>query len=207
MEEWPPPPPPSPQMIEKKMSNYQTAQQEEDLAICSNKRGITLLSVAGKVVYVFNQLKDTIDTKWRENQASIRPGRFCADQVISLRQIIEKCLVFQTPININCIESIVYIVSPCNVHRNCEDNEKNDMKSSSVVYSLVVVKTEITAGVKVSSYPQFQASPHKTDTGLRLPPRLFEPVWGYPFQIFIFIIFVFYSYSYCKVILYHIWFH
>ena len=77
-----------------------------DLTICSNNRGITLLSVAGKVFcsFILNRFKGAIDKKLRENQAGFRPGRSCTDQIFALRQIIEKCLEFHTPIKINFID-------------------------------------------------------------------------------------------------------
>ena len=48
-----------------------------DLSHCSNNRGITLLSVAGKIFFAVMMLRirDTLDTRLRENQAGFRRGR------------------------------------------------------------------------------------------------------------------------------------
>ena len=63
---------------------------------CNNSRGISLLSVPGKVFtrVMLNRLKDTVDETLRENQCGFRKGRGCSDQIFLMRQLIEKKLEF-----------------------------------------------------------------------------------------------------------------
>ena len=59
---------------------------------CSNYRGISLLSVPGKLFMrvLLNRVKPVIATKLREEQAGFRAGRSTVDQIFSIRRIIEK---------------------------------------------------------------------------------------------------------------------
>lgn len=77
-----------------------------DRTYCSNNRGITLLSIAGKVFckVVLNRIKDMVDANMRENQAGFRKQRSCQDQLFSLRQIIEKCEEYQIPCAIHFVD-------------------------------------------------------------------------------------------------------
>ena len=88
-----------------------------DLTICSNNRGITLLSVAGKVFcsVILYRLRDAVDKTLREQQAGFRAGRSCTDQCFSLRQVIEKCLDKQIPLKLNFVDFKAAFDS---VHRN-----------------------------------------------------------------------------------------
>jgi len=63
-----------------------------NLADCNNWRGITLLSVPGKVLatVILNRLKAALEKDLRAEQAGFRQGRSCCDQIFTLRQIIEK---------------------------------------------------------------------------------------------------------------------
>ena len=76
------------------------------LSNCNNWRGITLLSIPGKVfcAVLLNRLKDHIDIKLREEQAGFRQGRSCCEQIFTLRNIIEQCLEFRSPLFINYID-------------------------------------------------------------------------------------------------------
>ena len=61
---------------------------------CSNYRGITLLSIAGKVLarIMLNKLIPTIaEENAPENQCGFRANRGTTDMVFVLRQIQEKC--------------------------------------------------------------------------------------------------------------------
>ena len=80
--------------------------QKADLSECSNWRGITLLSVPGKVFSkaLLNHMQDAVDQLLRQQQACLRPGRSCADQIFSLRQIIEKVTEGQRPVIVNFID-------------------------------------------------------------------------------------------------------
>ena len=63
-----------------------------DLTNCNNWRGIMLLSVTYKVLsrVVLNRLTTTVDPLLRKEQAGFRKGRGCADQIFTLRQIVEQ---------------------------------------------------------------------------------------------------------------------
>src|SRR6218665_2845393 len=77
-----------------------------DIRECSNWRGITLLSTPGKIMatVILNRMRDAIDEKLRQEQAGFRPGRSCCEQIFTLRQIIEKTLMWQTPVVINFVD-------------------------------------------------------------------------------------------------------
>ena len=68
---------------------------------CSNHRGISLLSVPGKVFasVILNRCKDSVDRVLREEQCGFRKSRGCADQLFALLQIIEKSMAFQLDIS------------------------------------------------------------------------------------------------------------
>ena len=63
-----------------------------DLSDCGNWRGITLLSVPGKVFsrVLLNRMQDAVDRLLRQQQAGFRRGRSCTDQIFTftLRQIM-----------------------------------------------------------------------------------------------------------------------
>ena len=65
-----------------------------DLRDCNNWRGITLLSIPGKVMatVILNRMRSAVDGRLRQEQAGFRPGRSCCEQIFTLRQIIEKAL-------------------------------------------------------------------------------------------------------------------
>ncbi|CAC5404203.1 unnamed protein product [Mytilus coruscus] len=69
-----------------------------NLSICDNYRGIMLLSVPGKVLnrVMLNRLKNAIDEKLRDNQAGFRQNRSCADQIATLRIILEQSQEFSS---------------------------------------------------------------------------------------------------------------
>ena len=77
-----------------------------NLSNCDNWRGITLLSVPGKVfsAILLNRLKAAIDGKLREEQAGFRSNRSCTEQIFVLRTVIEQCLEFQKSLIINFID-------------------------------------------------------------------------------------------------------
>ena len=74
-----------------------------DLRDCSNYRGIMLLSVPGKVLnrILLERMKEAVDTKLRDQQAGFRKNRSCADQIASLRIIVEQSLEWNTPLYVN----------------------------------------------------------------------------------------------------------
>ncbi|VDO61815.1 unnamed protein product, partial [Schistosoma curassoni] len=60
-----------------------------DLSKCENYRGITLLSVPGKVFdrVLMNRMKDAVDSQLRDQQAGFRKDRSCTDRIATLRII------------------------------------------------------------------------------------------------------------------------
>ena len=77
-----------------------------DLSICDNWRGIMLLSIPSKVLskVLLSRIDEKLDLKFREEQAGFRKGRGCIDQIFTLRNIIETCAEWNTPIHINFID-------------------------------------------------------------------------------------------------------
>ena len=64
------------------------------------------LSVPGKVLnrVLLERMKDAVDLTLRDNQAGFRKNRSCADQIASLRIIIEQSLEWNSPLYINFID-------------------------------------------------------------------------------------------------------
>ena len=77
-----------------------------DLTDPNNWRGVTLLSVPGKVfvLILLNRLKSTVDAKMREEQAGFRPGRSCTEQILAIRRIVEKTKEYQQEVHFNFID-------------------------------------------------------------------------------------------------------
>ena len=65
-----------------------------DVHECSNFRGISLLSVVGKVYgrVLINRIRDKTENVVAEVQGGLRRGRGCTDQIFIVRQICEKYL-------------------------------------------------------------------------------------------------------------------
>ena len=76
-----------------------------DTSDCNNWRGITLLSVPGKIfcTIMVIRLRDAVDTVLRNKQAGFRRRRSCREQIFTLRNIIEQCLEFRKPLFLNFI--------------------------------------------------------------------------------------------------------
>ena len=77
-----------------------------DLSNCANYRGITLLSVPGKVFsrILLNRMKDAVDTKLRDQQAGFRKDHSCTDQIATLRIILEKSQEWNSSLYINFLD-------------------------------------------------------------------------------------------------------
>jgi hypothetical protein len=75
---------------------------------CNNYRGIILLSNSGKVLnrILLGRLKKAGDTKLRDQQADFRRNRSCADQIASLRIIIEQSAEWKSPLYVNSIDYV-----------------------------------------------------------------------------------------------------
>ena len=77
-----------------------------NLSDCDNWRGVALLSIPGKVYcqMILNRMRNVVDTQLREEQAGFRPKRSCAEQIFTLRRIIEKCQEYQVPLAVSFID-------------------------------------------------------------------------------------------------------
>ncbi|CAH8612386.1 unnamed protein product [Schistosoma rodhaini] len=76
-----------------------------DLSKCDNYRGITLLSIPGKVNRVLlNRMKDSVDAQLRDQQAGFRKDRSCTDQIATLRIIVEQSIEWNSSLYINFID-------------------------------------------------------------------------------------------------------
>ena len=65
-----------------------------------------LLSTLGKVLngVLLERLREAVDPKLRDQQAGFRRNRSCADQIASLRIIVEQPLEWNSPLYINFID-------------------------------------------------------------------------------------------------------
>lgn len=70
------------------------------LSLCNNYRGTMLLSVPGKILnrIILQHLKTAVDAELRDNQAGFRQNRSCADQIATLRIILEQPQEFKSPL-------------------------------------------------------------------------------------------------------------
>ncbi|VDP61197.1 unnamed protein product [Schistosoma curassoni] len=77
-----------------------------DLSNCNNYRGITLLSISGKVFnrVLLNRMKDCVDAQLRDKQAGFRKDRSCTDQIATPRIIVEQSLEWNSSLYINFID-------------------------------------------------------------------------------------------------------
>ena len=71
-----------------------------DRRVCGNYRGISLLSIPGKVFarVLLNRLLAQIDQFLPEAQCGFRGGRGTVDMIFSLKQIQEKCIEQNMPL-------------------------------------------------------------------------------------------------------------
>ena len=70
-----------------------------DLKSCENWRGITVLSVPGKVLRRIN-----INRKLRKEQARFRQGKGYTNQIFILSNIIEQSIEWNSPLFINFVD-------------------------------------------------------------------------------------------------------
>ena len=77
-----------------------------DLSQCGNYRGITLLSIPGKVFarILLDRIKEAVDRRMREEQAGFRKGRSTRDQIATLRIILEQSNEWNSPLLVNFID-------------------------------------------------------------------------------------------------------
>ena len=77
-----------------------------DMQDCNNYRGITLLSVPGKVLnrVILDRLKTGVDAKLSDHQAGFRKDRSCTDQIATLRIIVEQSMEWDSSLYINFVD-------------------------------------------------------------------------------------------------------
>ena len=77
-----------------------------DLSNCNNYRGITLLSIPGKVFnrIILERIKNATDPRLRDEQAGFRKNRSTTDQIASLRIIVEQSLEWNSQLIVNFLD-------------------------------------------------------------------------------------------------------
>ena len=77
-----------------------------DLSRCDNNRGITLLSVPGKVlnIIILERMKGKVDQTLREQQAGFRQDRSCSDQIAILRVRVEQSIEWNSSLYVNFVD-------------------------------------------------------------------------------------------------------
>ena len=76
------------------MLQLSPVQNKGSRADCGNYRGISLLSIAGKILarVILNRMIDSVaENALPDSQCGFRPGRSTVDMVFTVRQIQEKC--------------------------------------------------------------------------------------------------------------------
>ena len=112
--------------------------KKEDLCMCNNWRGITLLSVTSKVFsrVILDRISVAIDPLMRKEQAGFRKERSCGDHNIkfTLRQIMEQCQEWNTSVYANFVDfekafdsilrhSLWCILRHYRIPQDCEHNQ------------------------------------------------------------------------------------
>ena len=77
-----------------------------DLRVCTNYRGITLLSIPGKVLnrILLERMKAAVDNRLRDQQAGFRQDRSCTDHIATLRIIVEQSLEWNSSLYVSFID-------------------------------------------------------------------------------------------------------
>jgi hypothetical protein len=140
-----------------------------------NHRGIHLLSIAGKVYTTIlrQRLKAHRDIRTRDNQAGFRSGRGCVDQIFTLRQLIERRLVYGKPFVIVFVDFAAAFDS---VHR---ESLWKAMAADGVPHQIIAAIRDLYDGsvCSVRVYGR-ESSEFRVETGVKqgciLSPMLFS---------------------------------
>ena len=73
---------------------------------CKNYRGISLMSVVGKILkrIILLRLQGAVNATLRDQQAGFRKDRSCIDQIATIRIIIEQSIEWNTSLFFNFVE-------------------------------------------------------------------------------------------------------
>ena len=79
---------------------------KKDRRVCDNYRGISLLSIPGKVLslVLLDRLKTIIDLQLMEAQCGFRKGRGTVDRIWATRQIIERATEYQDTVHLGFVD-------------------------------------------------------------------------------------------------------
>ena len=79
-----------------------------NLKECKNSRGITLLSVAGKILgrIIIDRLRNGVDKRLRMEQAGYRSGRGTTEKVFVLRNILEQVNEWQATLYLGFVDFV-----------------------------------------------------------------------------------------------------
>ena len=100
-----------------------------NLTESDNWRGVTLLSIPGKVYYhmILNRMRDMVEGELCEEQTGFRPKRSCAEQIFTLICIIETYQEYRLPLAI----SFIYFTKTFDsVHRPSVWKNRNHIRNS-----------------------------------------------------------------------------
>ncbi|VDP73304.1 unnamed protein product [Schistosoma curassoni] len=80
--------------------------KKRDLSKRANYRVITVLPVRGDVFnkMLLNRMTDSVDSQCRDKQARFRKDRSCADQITTLRIVVEQSIEWNSSLYINSID-------------------------------------------------------------------------------------------------------
>ena len=80
--------------------------KKKDRKVCDNYRGISLLSIPGKVLslVLLDRLETIIDPQLMEGQCGFRKGRGTVDQIWATRQIIERATEYQGTVHLGFVD-------------------------------------------------------------------------------------------------------
>ena len=135
-----------------------------DLSRCDNYRGITLLSVHGKVLnrIILERMKGKVDQTLREQQAGFRQDISCTDQIATLRSIVEQSIEWISSLYINFVdyekafdsvdrETLWKVLRHCGVPKKLDNMIKNSYEGMScrVIHEGQLTKNfEVMTGVR-----------------------------------------------------------
>ena len=131
---------------------------------CDNFRGITLLSVPGKVLnrIILERMKGEVDKTLREEEAGFRQDRSCTDQIATLRIIVEQSIEWNSSLYVNFVdyekafdsldrETLWKILRHYGVPMKLVNMIKNSYKEMScrvIHYGQLIKNVEIRTGVR-----------------------------------------------------------